>query len=47
MFGKVLGEIIKDVLGEYIFECVEIICKLLKFLCVGNDVNCQELFIIL
>lgn len=39
MFGKVLGEIIKDALGEYIFERVEIIRKLSKFLRVGNDVN--------
>lgn len=47
MFGKVLGDIIKDVLGENIFDCVEIICKLFKFLCVGNEVNCQELLIML
>ncbi|PWR96503.1 phosphoenolpyruvate carboxylase [Escherichia coli] len=43
MLGKVLGETIKDALGEHILERVETIRKLSKSSRAGNDANRQEL----
>ncbi len=43
MLGKVLGETIKDALGEDILERVETIRKLSKSSRAGNDANRQEL----
>lgn len=39
MLGKVLGETIKDALGEHILERVETIRKLSKSSRAGNDAN--------
>ncbi len=43
MLGKVLGETIKDALGENILDRVETIRKLSKSSRAGNEVNRQEL----
>lgn len=43
MLGKVLGETIKDALGEHILERVETIRKLSKSSRAGNDANRREL----
>lgn len=42
MLGKVLGETIKDALGEHILERVETIRKLSKSSRAGNDANRQS-----
>ena len=43
MLGKLLGDTIKDVLGEHILDRVETIRKLSKSSRAGNDANRQEL----
>lgn len=43
MLGKVLGETIKDALGEHILDRVETIRKLSKSSRAGNEANRQEL----
>ena len=43
MLGKVLGETIKDALGENILDRVETIRKLSKSSRAGNEINRQEL----
>lgn len=43
MLGKVLGETIKDALGENILDRVETIRKLSKSSRAGNEANRQEL----
>ncbi len=43
MLGKVLGDTIKDALGEHILDRVETIRKLSKSSRAGNEANRQEL----
>lgn len=43
MLGKVLGDTIKDALGENILDRVETIRKLSKSSRAGNEANRQEL----
>ncbi len=43
MLGKVLGETIKDALGEHILDRVETIRKLSKSSRAGNEANRREL----
>lgn len=43
MLGKLLGDTIKDVLGEHILDRVETIRKLSKSSRAGNEANRQEL----